>query len=57
MHDEVVTNAEPAPTTVQDRLTAAGLSRPDYGARDRRASAVDGEPVTDRDAPAPAGTP
>ena len=24
---------------LQDRLTAAGLSRPDYGARDRRASA------------------
>jgi hypothetical protein len=48
---------EPAPTTVRDRLTAAGLSDERIeqhmtGGRVR----VDGELVTDLDAPAPAGT-
>jgi hypothetical protein len=52
-----MTDDEPAPTTVCDRLIAAGLS-------DERIAAhmtaervrVDGEPVTDLDAPAPTGT-
>jgi hypothetical protein len=57
MHDEDVTNAEPAPTTVQDRLTAAGLSE---GRITEHATAgrvrVDGKLVTDLETPAPAGT-
>jgi hypothetical protein len=52
-----VTDDEPALTTVRGRLTAAGLSE---GRIEQHMTAgrlrVDGEPVTDRDAPAPAGT-
>ena len=48
---------EPAPTTVRDRLTAAGLSdeRIEQHMTAGRVR-VDGELVTDLDAPAPAGT-
>jgi hypothetical protein len=57
LHDDDVTDEQPAPTTVRDRLTAAGLSR---GRIEQHLTAgrlrVDGEPVTDLDAPAPAGT-
>ena len=57
-HHEVVTD-EPAPTTptVRDRHTAAGLSD-ERIAQHRTAGRVrvDGELVTDLDAPAPAGT-
>ena len=47
----------PAPTTVRDRLTAAGLS--DERIADHMSAGrvrVDGELVTDLDTPAPAGT-
>jgi len=57
MHDDVVTDADPAPTTARDRLTAAGLSDSwidQYLTAGRLR--VDGEPVTDLDAPAPTGT-
>jgi hypothetical protein len=56
MRRHVVTD-EPAPTTVRDRLTAAGLSaeRIDEHFMAGRVR-VDGEPVTDLDAPAPTGT-
>jgi hypothetical protein len=57
MHDDDVTDAEPAPTTVRDRLTAAGLSESRI---EQHLSAgrvrVDGEHVSDLDAPAPVGT-
>jgi hypothetical protein len=57
MHDDDVTDDEPAPTTVRDRLIAAGLSE---GRISEHMSAgrvrVDGELVTDLDAPAPLGT-
>jgi hypothetical protein len=57
MHDDVVTDADPAPTTARDPLTAAGLSDSRI---DRYLTAgrlrVDGEPVTDLDALAPTGT-
>jgi hypothetical protein len=50
-------DAEPAPTTVRDRLTAAGLS--DERIAEHMTAGrvrVDGELVTDLDAPAPVGT-
>jgi hypothetical protein len=52
-----VTDAEPAPTTVRDRLTAAGLSesRIEQHMTAERVR-VDGELVTDLSTPAPAGT-
>jgi hypothetical protein len=57
LHDDGVTDDEPAPTTVRDRLTAAGLS----GERIAEHMAagrvrVDGELVTDLNTQAPAGT-
>jgi hypothetical protein len=57
MHHEVVTDDEPTPTTVRDRLTAAELSdeRIDQHMTAGRVR-VDGELVTDLDTPAPAGT-
>ena len=57
MHHDGVTDDEPAPTTVRDRLTAAGLSdeRIEQHMTAGRVR-VDGELVTDLDAPAPAGT-
>jgi hypothetical protein len=52
-----VTDDEPALTTVRGRVTTPGLSE---GRIEQHMTAgrlrVDGEPVTDRDAPAPAGT-
>ena len=58
-HHEVVTD-EPAPTTptVRDRHTAAGLSDERIAQQHRTAGRVrvDGELVTDLDAPALAGT-
>jgi hypothetical protein len=56
MHHEAVTD-NPAPTTVRDRLIAAGLSdeRIEQHMTAGRVR-VDGELVTDLDAPAPAGT-
>ena len=56
MHDDGVTDDEPAPTTVRDRLTTAGLSaeRIEQHMTAGRVR-VDGEPVTDLDTPAPAG--
>jgi hypothetical protein len=57
MHDDRVTDDEPAPTTVRDRLTAAGLS--DERIADHMSAGrvrVDGELVTDLDTLAPAGT-
>ena len=53
----LVTDDEPTPTTVRDRLTAAGLSaeRIEQHMTAGRVR-VDGELVTDLDAPAPAGT-
>ena len=56
MHDGAVTDDEPAPTTVRDRLTAAGLSdeRIEQHLTAGRVR-VDGELVTDLH-PAPAGT-
>ena len=57
MHDVAVTDDEPTPTTVRDRLTTAGLSAERI---EQHMTAgwvrVDGEVVTDLDAPAPAGT-
>jgi hypothetical protein len=52
-----VTDDEPAPTTVLDRLIAAGLSeaRIEQHMTAERVR-VDGELVTDLDTPAPAGT-
>ena len=52
-----MTDDEPAPTTVCDRLIAAGLSdeRIEEHMTAERVR-VDGEPVTDLDAPAPTGT-
>ena len=57
MHHHAVTDDEPAPTTVRDRLTAAGLSdeRIEQHMTAGRVR-VDGELVTDLDALAPAGT-
>ena len=54
MHDRVVTDDEPTPTTVRDRLTAAGLSdeRIEQHMTAGRVR-VDSELVTDLDAPAP----
>ena len=56
LHDDDVTDDEPA-LTVRDRLTAAGLSaeRIEQHMTAGRVR-VDGEPVTDLDTPAPAGT-
>ena len=56
MHHEAVTD-NPAPTTVRDRLIAAGLSdeRIEQHMTAGRVR-VDGELVTDLHAPAPAGT-
>ena len=56
MHHEAVTD-NPAPTTVRDRLIAAGLSdeRIEQHMTAGRVR-VDGELVTDLDTPAPAGT-
>ena len=57
MHQEAVTDEDPAPLTVRDRLTAAGLS--DERIAQHMAAGrvrVDGELVTDLDAPAPVGT-
>jgi hypothetical protein len=57
LHDDGVTDSEPASTTVRERLTAAGLSESRI---EQHMSAgrvrVDGEHVADLDAPAPAGT-
>ena len=52
-----MTDEKPTPTTVRDRLTAAGLSaeRIEQHMTAGRVR-VDGELVTDLDAPAPAGT-
>ena len=52
-----MTDDEPSPLTVRDRLTAAGLSdeRIEQHMTAGRVR-VDGEPVTDLDTPAPAGT-
>jgi hypothetical protein len=57
LHDDGVTDDEPAPTTVRDRLTAAGLSdeRIEQHMTAERVR-VDGELVTDLNAPAQAGT-
>ena len=52
-----MTDDEPAPTTVRDRLTAAGLS--DERIEQHMTGGwvrVDGELVTDLDTPTPAGT-
>jgi hypothetical protein len=52
-----MTNDEPVPTTVRDRLTAAGLS--DERIEEHMTAGrvrVDGELVTDPDTPAPVGT-
>ena len=56
MHEVAVTDDEPAPTTVRDRLTTAGLSaeRIEQHMTAGRVR-VDGEVVTDPDTPAPAG--
>jgi hypothetical protein len=57
LHDDGVTDDEPTPTTVRDRLTAAGLS--DSRIEQHMTAGrlrVDGELVTDLNAPAPAGT-
>ena len=56
-HYHVVTDDEPTPTTVRDRLTAAGLSdeRIEQHMTAGRVR-VDGELVADLDTPAPAGT-
>jgi len=58
MHHDAVTDDEPAPTTVHDRLTAAGLSdcRIEQHMTAGRVR-VDGELVTDLHTPAPAGAP
>ena len=56
-HDDDVTDVEPTTPTVRDRLTAAGLS--DERIQEHMTAGrvrVDGELVTDLDAPAPAGT-
>jgi hypothetical protein len=57
VHYDVVTDNEPIPTTVRDRLTAAGLSD-ERIAQHMTAGRVrvDGEPVTALDSPAPGGT-
>jgi hypothetical protein len=57
MHDDGVTDDEPAPTSVRDRLTAARLSdeRIEQHMTAGRVR-VDGELVTELSAPAPAGT-
>jgi len=57
MHEVAVTDDEPTPTTVRDRLTAAGLSdeRIEQHMTAGRVR-VDGELVTDLDALAPVGT-
>jgi hypothetical protein len=57
MHDEVVTDAEPAATTVRDRLTAAGLSEPRIAEHMTAGRVrVDRELVTDLHSAAPAGS-
>jgi len=55
MHDDVVTDDEPTPPTVRDRLSAAGLSEriAQHMSADR--VRVDGALVSDVDTPAPAG--
>ena len=57
VHDHAVTDDESTPTTVRDRLIAAGLSdeRIEQHMTAGRVR-VDGELVTDLDTPAPAGT-
>ena len=57
MHHGAVTDDEPAPTTVRDRLTSAGLSdeRIEQHMTAGRVR-VDGELVTGLGTPAPAGT-
>jgi hypothetical protein len=57
MHEVAVTDDEPTPTTVRDRLTTAGPSteRIEQHMTAGRVR-VEGELVTDLDAPAPAGT-
>jgi hypothetical protein len=57
MHDVAVTDDEPTPATVRDRLTTAGLSaeRIEQHMTAGRVR-VDGELVTDLDTPAPTGT-
>jgi len=57
MHEVAVTDDEPTPTTVRDRLTTVGLSaeRIEQHMTAGRVR-VDGEVVTDPDTPAPAGT-
>ena len=56
LHHHAVTDDEPTPTTVRDRLTAAGLSdeRIEQHMTAGRVR-VDGELVTDLDTPAPVG--
>ena len=57
LHHHAVTDNQPAPTTVRDRLTAAGLS--DERIAEHMTAGrvrVGGELVTDLDTPAPAGT-
>ena len=56
-HDHTVTDEEHAPTTMRDRLTAAGISA-ERIAQHMTAGRVrvDGDLVTDLDTPAPAGT-
>jgi hypothetical protein len=57
MHDDTVTDDEPAPLTVRDRLTAAGLSEGRIAEHMNAGRVrVDGELVSDLDAPAPTGT-
>jgi hypothetical protein len=57
MREVAVTDDEPTPTTVRDRLTAPALSaeRIEQHMTAGRVR-VDGELVTELDAPAPAGT-
>jgi hypothetical protein len=57
MHDDVVTDDEPTPPTVRDRLSTGGLS--DERIEQHMSAGrvrVDGELVSDVDTPAPAGT-
>ena len=57
MHHDGVTDDEPVPTTVRDRLTAAGLSSERIAEHMTAGRVrVDGQLVTDLDTPAPAGT-
>jgi hypothetical protein len=57
LQDDGMTDLEPAPTTVRDRLTAAELSEGRIAEHMTAGRVrVDGELVTDLDSPAPAGT-